>query len=318
MARRLNCIALFVMWFAAAQSQAATIWTGPNVTWTKSGATPKDIIVPGKVELTRGSRDVLYNTAAGEGGPGATSPKDCLFAFGALANATSLSYASMESLRNGNLAGRIVNKDMVVHLVNEDIYFSIRFSTWGSFGAGTVSYTRSSAPAAPPTPTVTLTSPAANAVFAAPATVTFSATASVSSGTVTNVKFFAGTTQLASVNASPFTASGSLAAGGTYSITAVATAAGISATSAPVSISVVAPVDITLTSPAAVGSNFSLNYTANPGLRYVVQSTASLTPPVTWTPIITNTANANPSSFLESFSTATAARFYRVGRLPNP
>ena len=317
MARHLRYIALFVMAVALAHSQAATFWTGPNVTWTKSGSTPKDIIVAGKVELTRGGRDVLFNTAAGESSPGATSPKDCLFAFGTLANATSLTYASMESLRNSNLGARILNKDMVVHLVNEDIYFSIRFSTWGSFGAGTVSYTRSTAAAAPP-PTVSLTSPAANAVFAAPATIALSANASVSGGTVTNVKFFAGATQLASVNASPFTASGSLATGGAYSITAVATAGGVSTTSAPVSITLVTPIDVTLTSPLVSGSNFSFNYSVNPGLRYVVQSTDSLASPVNWTPIVTNTASANPSAYSESFSAATAARFYRVGRMPNP
>src|SRR5690349_1105066 len=90
-------------------AHAATIWTGPNVTWTKSTATPSDTIVPGKVVLTRGSRDVLYNTAAGETRAGTGSPADTMWAFGSIANATTLSYHTLESLRNGDLAARILN-----------------------------------------------------------------------------------------------------------------------------------------------------------------------------------------------------------------
>ncbi|MDB6038555.1 MAG: hypothetical protein JWM99_2396, partial [Verrucomicrobiales bacterium] len=137
---------------------AATIWTGPNITWTKSATTPTDTIVEGKVVLTRGGRDVLYNKAAGENSAGTVSPKDTMWAFGSIDNATTLSYKTMESLRNGNLALRIINQPMVVHLVAEDIYFSIKFITWGKGGAGTVSYTRST-PAAAVAPTVSITSP---------------------------------------------------------------------------------------------------------------------------------------------------------------
>src|SRR5215467_11620846 len=85
-------------------THGATFWTGPNKTWTKSASTPSDTIVAGKVVLTRGANQVLINTAAGESFAGANSPLDTEWAFGTMENPLILSYQSMESLRNGNLA----------------------------------------------------------------------------------------------------------------------------------------------------------------------------------------------------------------------
>jgi hypothetical protein len=238
-------LAIFVM----PAIHAATIWTGPNITWTKSGATPSDTIIAGKVVLMRGSRDVLYNKAAGENSAGSASPKDTMWAFGSIANATSLTYQTMESLRNGNLSQRIVNQPMVVHLVAEDIYFSIKFSNWGQFGSGTVSYTRSTPAAAVP-PTVSITSPSNGASFSAPASFTLTANAAVTGGTVTNVEFFAGNTSLGHATTSPFTITGNISAPGSYVLTAVATAGGVSTTSAAVNISVALATTIAITAPA--------------------------------------------------------------------
>src|SRR5262249_4321950 len=118
-------------------SRAATLWTGPDTNWTKSVTTPSDTILAGKVVLTRGTRDVLYNLAAGETAAGLNSPLDTMWAFGELANFQTLTFQTMESLRNGNLAARILQQPMVVHILSADIYFSIKFTTWGMFGAGT-------------------------------------------------------------------------------------------------------------------------------------------------------------------------------------
>lgn len=251
----------------------ATIWTGPNITWTKSGATPADTIIEGKVVLTRGSRDVLYNKAAGETSAGSVSPKDTLWAFGTIDNATTLTYKTLESLRNGNLASRIVNQPMVVHLVAEDIYFSIKFTTWGTHGVGTVAYVRST-PAAAVAPTVSITSPSNGASFSAPASVTLTANATVTGGTVTNVEYFAGTTSLGHATVSPFNVTASLTTPGSYALTAVATANGVSGTSPVVNIqvtAVTAPV-VTITAPSE-GSVFATP--ANVGLT--VDTSAGVT-----------------------------------------
>ena len=72
-------------------------------------------------------------------------------------------------------------------------------------------------------PTVSLTSPAANAVFANPANITINATASDPDGTIAKVEFFQGTTLLCTDTASPFTCAWNGVTGGAYSLTAKAT-----------------------------------------------------------------------------------------------
>jgi hypothetical protein len=382
-------------------SHAATLWTGPNITWTKSASTPSDTVLAGKVVLTRGSRDVLYNIAAGETNAGATSPKGTMWAFGTFASHTT--FQSMESMRNGNLAARILNQPMVMWMVNDDIFVSVMFTTWGMNGAGTVTYTRSTAgavvaptvnittPSAGATfvapasveltananvsggtvtnveyfagttslghatvspfsvtanipaagsyalkavataggisgtsavvnitvvssPTVTITAPGEGAVFAAPATVNIAANATVSGGTVTNVSFYNQTTLLGSDQSSPFSLTASNLAPGAYSLTAVATASGVSGTSAVVNVTVVSPIAITLTGPSASAGLFSFSYSADPGLSYVIQSSSNL---FDWTSVTTNVALSSPVLFSEELTT-NLSLFYRVGRLPNP
>jgi hypothetical protein len=294
-------------------SHAATLWTGPTINFTQSTTSPSDVILPGKVVLTRGSNGVLYNTAAGETSPGSSSPLDTEWAFGTLADYSTLSYQSLASMRNGNLAALILNQAMVMHLINEDIYLSVEFTQWGQNGAGGFAYTRSTPQVSNPPPTVSIINPSPGAIFAAPASVMLTATAD-SGGSVTNVAFFAGTNSLGQTTNSPFSVTGSIPAPGAYALTAVATAGGVSGTSSVVNITVVAPVAVSIGAAAAGSGLFSFSYSANPGLSYVVQSSSNLRD---WVSVLTNT----PSSTLVPFSeglTAQRSRYYRVGRLPNP
>jgi len=202
-------------------------------------------------------------------------------------------------------------------LIAEDIYLSVRFTSWSAFGGGGgFSYVRSTAP--PATPTVTLTSPTNGSVFAATASFALTANASVSGGTVTNVDYFAGTTSLGRATASPFNVTGSIMEAGSYQLTAVATAGGLSATSAPAAINVVTPVAVNMSAPVMSGNGeFSLSYSANPGLGYVIERTLTLTNPgpQNWIPLATNVASSNPQTF--STPAINSEAFYRVGRLTN-
>jgi regulation of enolase protein 1 (concanavalin A-like superfamily)/chitodextrinase len=88
-------------------------------------------------------------------------------------------------------------------------------------------------------PTVTLTSPTPGASFTAPATISLSANASDPENRMSHVDFYAGTTLLTSVSASPYSYTWSSVPAGTYSLTAVATDAdGGTTTSAAVSVTV--------------------------------------------------------------------------------
>ncbi len=294
---------------APAYTPAATLWTGPNITFQQFNPDPTDIIIPKAVGFDRNDSGPLYNSEAGEtGSNGFSSPIDTLWAFGTLANATNLSYVTFASLRNGNLAAVILNKPMVVRLLNEDIYISIMFTDWPSNHMGGFTYVRSTAPA----PMVSITSPTNGASFFAPANVPI--TTLVGGGTVTNVTFNAGTNVLGTVTAAPFSLTASNLSAGPYALTAVATAGGISATSAVVNITVVSPVTTVLSSPVITNGVFAFDYSANPGLSYVVQLSSNLT---SWVSLATNVASNSPVHFTDPFA-AGAPRYYRVGRLPNP
>ena len=88
-------------------------------------------------------------------------------------------------------------------------------------------------------PTVILTAPAANASYAAPASITLSANAADADGVVAKVDFYQGTTLLGTDTSSPYAYTWTGVGAGTYSLTAKATDnAGEATTSAAVSVSV--------------------------------------------------------------------------------
>jgi hypothetical protein len=111
-------------------------------------------------------------------------------------------------------------------------------------------YAGKTPPNAPPV--VTLTSPATGASFAAPATITLTASASDSNGTVTKVDFYNGTTLLKSVTTAPYTFTWANVAANSYVLSAKATDnGGATATSATANVTVAQGGDISITSPVA-------------------------------------------------------------------
>jgi len=330
MATRLSCLFRLRLWVWPALAltllpagRAATVWNGPLISFSKANSTDgtlpanQDRITP-NVWIARSYSQGIYNAAKEPGFTHYLSPTNTEWANGTLANYASLNYTNWNSWVRGHPNSSppaTVGVDAVVHLIAEDIYLSVRFTSWAGPGGG-FSYVRSTAP--PPTPIVTLTSPTNGSVFAAPASFALTANASVSGGTVTNVEYFAGTTSLGRATVSPFNVTGSNMAAGPYQLRAVATAGGVSATSAPVTINVVAPVAVNMSAPVVSGNGqFPLSYSANPGLRYVIERVLDFTTngPQNWTALATNEASSN----LQTFTTpATNVRaFYRVGRLSN-
>ncbi|MBD8524591.1 glycosyl hydrolase family 18 protein [Pseudomarimonas arenosa] len=112
-------------------------------------------------------------------------------------------------------------------------------------------------------PTVSLTAPAAGQSFQAGSTITVSANAQDSDGTVTQVQFFRGSTSLGTDTSAPYSVTWSNAQAGSYSLTAVATDnGGKSTTSAAVNITV-NPVSNDTTPPTVPGNLRSTGKTSS-------------------------------------------------------
>ncbi len=168
-------------------------------------------------------------------------------------------------------------------------------------------------------PTVTLTNPANGITLAAPATLTLGAQASDPDGdTITNVQFYSGANLLGSVTTPPFALAVNSLPAGPYSFTARAfDSTGLIATSAP-------PVNVTVVTPGAfkfddssltpVNGQFPLSLLSlNPGLRYEIDWSSTLTNWVFFTNFQASTAATN-----FTVPATGAGRFFKALLLPNP
>ena len=104
-----------------------------------------------------------------------------------------------------------------------------------------------------PPPTIALTSPANNAAFTAPATISLAANITANGHTITKVQFYNGTTLLGEDAAAPYVFTWSSIAAGTYSLSAQAvydSGSTVASTPATVTVTNLPPPTIALVSPA--------------------------------------------------------------------
>ena len=242
---------------APLSGRAATIWTGPLITYTQPAPDPtqaanRDQLTP-NVSLTREVSSGMFNGVTETSYTHFVSPANTEWAVGSLANYATLTYTSWESAGGGHPVINLPGQQLVVHLISDDIYLSLEFTALGGHFTGGFSYIRSTPPAADVPPTVAITSPTNGASFTSPAIVPITATASDSDGSVTNVAFFDGATFLGGTNNTPYTVTANLATG-SHALTAVATDnGGLSTTSTVVSVTVNVgnvPPSVSITNPA--------------------------------------------------------------------
>ncbi len=148
--------------FASGPAMAATVWTGSAVSFSKAPfanptlASNQDSLTS-NVALTRGNNEGLYNAQLETSYGGAASPVDTEWAFAALngnpssgvtaGNFAALTFTGWAASLGGppDLQGNIVGRAGVLHLITDDIYLDITFTSWagGDVGGG-FAYTRSS------------------------------------------------------------------------------------------------------------------------------------------------------------------------------
>ncbi len=132
-----------------------TIWTGETITFTKTGFSDFTLEenqdrITDDVWITRGNTMGLFNAATESSYFDFLSPAGTEWAFGTTADIDNLTFESWEGAISGvdgsDGPPDAVNQDMVLHLVEDDIYIDIRFTAWGigSGGGGSFTYERSS------------------------------------------------------------------------------------------------------------------------------------------------------------------------------
>jgi sulfur relay (sulfurtransferase) complex TusBCD TusD component (DsrE family) len=124
-----------------------------------------------------------------------------------------------------------------------------------------------------PSPTIALTSPANNAAFSAPATISLAANVTANGHAITQVQFYNGTTLLGELTTAPYVFTWNSVAAGNYSLSAQAvydSGDTIASTAAIVAVTELVPPTIALTSPANNAAftapaiiNLAANVTAN-------------------------------------------------------
>src|SRR5437764_242211 len=153
--------------------RAATVWNGPLITYTQPApdptqATNQDQLTP-NVSLTRGSFSGMFNGITESGYTHNFSPADTEWAVGSLADYATLTYADWETTGGGRPVHNLPNQQLVVHLISDNIYLSLKFTSLPS-GPG-FTYIRSTPTPANVPPTVAISSPTNGASFTAPAIV---------------------------------------------------------------------------------------------------------------------------------------------------
>ena len=140
----LSCAAVGLL-ILAGSAGAQTVWTGPEITFTKPDGADWTLPenqdrITDNVWLTRQNFLGIYNIAV-EAGYNPLSPADTEWANGDAYDYENLTFETWVNWA-GNFPPGTVGQDAVVHLISEDIYIDIRFSSWSCCGFGGFSYDR--------------------------------------------------------------------------------------------------------------------------------------------------------------------------------
>jgi len=154
-AHSIRSISSSVLLLLAISAHAATVWDGTTISFTKSNyanpllAENQDRLTA-NVWITRGSSQGLFNANTEGGFSHFLSPAGTEWANGSLENYATLSYTDWNHWARGVNPSppATVGVNAVVHLIPDDIYLSVKFTSWtaGSFPfsqGGGFSYLRS-------------------------------------------------------------------------------------------------------------------------------------------------------------------------------
>jgi len=122
------------------ETNAQIVWTGPTTTFTKANNADWTLEVnqdriTNNVWITRANNQGIFNIVTEANYIDFLSPSDTEWAIGTTANIGSLTFQNWEDT-SFSTPPSLVNQDMVVHLITDDVYIDIKFTSWQSGGAG--------------------------------------------------------------------------------------------------------------------------------------------------------------------------------------
>ena len=122
-------------------------WRGTNISFVKEdNADPKvegnQDRLTSNVWITRGNGGgQIYNAAISENADKVNSPVGTEWAIGNLDDVSSLSFGAFRA--TVSKPKNVVGKNLVVHLIKDDVYLSLKFTSWSGGKKGGFSYERS-------------------------------------------------------------------------------------------------------------------------------------------------------------------------------
>ncbi len=125
--------------------EGATVWGGPVITFSNTCALCSTDQITSSVAMTRGESSGIFNAAAEtqSAGKEGLSPIDTEWAYGTTAELGELDFQPWFAWLGFESPSRAVNQDAVLHLISDDVYIDIRFTSWeDGQGTGGFSYTR--------------------------------------------------------------------------------------------------------------------------------------------------------------------------------
>tara|TARA_B100000989_G_scaffold68699_1_gene47875 strand:- start:1310 stop:1795 length:486 start_codon:yes stop_codon:yes gene_type:complete len=128
-------------------STSSTIWTGNNITFSKadgadySQASNQDRLTS-NVSITRANDGgQIFNIVKESAANKNSSPAGTTWSIGSIDNINSLSFTNFRAA-----VGKpkdVVGKNLVMHLVDDNIYLSVKFTSWSDGQKGGFAYERS-------------------------------------------------------------------------------------------------------------------------------------------------------------------------------
>lgn len=128
----------------------ATIWDGPTITFTKADEADPTVEanqdrITDNVWITRGNNGgQIFNIKSENTSDKSASPADTEWALGTTADISSLDFKPFRAAVDK--PQDVVGKDLVLHLITDDVYINVKFTSWTSSRGGGFSYERSTKP----------------------------------------------------------------------------------------------------------------------------------------------------------------------------